>query len=103
MTFEVHPDVAASDVGDTQVGEAVSLQNNNSQYLNGNNIGFSLPVPSDVTNSFVKVTHQSDNGKSEVSYSRIIEAGNIKYTNVNTTHFSIFVLELVYSIPPTNE
>lgn len=35
MTFEVHPEVIASDVGDTQVGEPVSLQNVNSQYLKG--------------------------------------------------------------------
>ncbi|MCI7619715.1 MAG: hypothetical protein MST07_09995, partial [Firmicutes bacterium] len=99
MTFEVHPEVTAFDEGDTQVGGPVSLKDDNSQYLNGSNIGFSLPVPSDVNESFAKVTHQLDNGQSEVSYSRIIEDGNLKYTNVNTTHFSTFEVEFVNSLP----
>lgn len=99
MTFEVHPEVTASNAGGTQVGEPVSLGNDNSQYLKGSNIGFSLPVPSAVSESFAKVTHQSKNGQSEVSYSRIFEAGNIKYTNVNTTHFSTFEVEFVNSLP----
>lgn len=102
MTFEVHPEVTASDAGDNQVGEPVSLENDNSQYLNGSNIGFSLPVPSAVSENFVKVTHQSENGPTEVNYSRISESGNIKYTNVNATHFSTFVLEFVDSIPNEN-
>lgn len=102
MTFEVHPEVTASDAGDNQVGEPVSLENDNSQYLNGSNIGFSLPVPSAVSENFVKMTHQSENSPTEVSYSRISESGNIKYTNVNATHFSTFVLEFVDSIPSEN-
>ena len=99
MTFEVHPEVTALNSEGNQVGDTVPLQNDNSQYLNGNNIGFSLPVPSAVSESFVKVTHQSENGQSEVSYSRIIEEGNLKYTNVNTTHFSTFEVEFVNSLP----
>lgn len=99
ITFEVHPEVTASDSEGNPVGDTVPLQNDNSQYLNGNNIGFSLPVPSNVNESFEKVTHQSENGQSEVSYSRIIEEGNLKYTNVNTTHFSTFEVEFVNSLP----
>ena len=99
MTFEVHPEVTASNARGTQVGEPVSLKDDNSQYLKGSNIGFSLPVPSDVNESFAKVTHKSENGQSEVSYSRIFKEGNLKYTNVNTTHFSTFEVEFVDSLP----
>ena len=99
MTFEVHPEVTASDSEGNPVGDTVSLKDDNSQYLKGSNIGFSLPVPSDVDESFVKVTHKSENGQSEVSYSRIYESGNIKYTNINTTHFSTFEVEFVNSLP----
>ena len=99
MTFEVYPEVTASNARGTQVGEPVSLKDDNSQYLKGSNIGFSLPVPSDVNESFAKVTHKSENGQSEVSYSRIFKEGNLKYTNVNTTHFSTFEVEFVDSLP----
>lgn len=99
MTFEVHPEVTAFKKDGKQVGEPVSLKDDNSQYLNGNNIGFSLSVPSDVDERFAKVTHQSKNGQSEVSYSRIYESGNVKYTNINTTHFSTFEVEFVNSLP----
>ena len=98
MTFEVHPEVTAFKKDGKQVGEPVSLKDDNSQYLNGNNIGFSLSVPSDVDERFAKVTHQSKNGQSEVSYSRIYESGNVKYTNINTTHFSTFEVEFVNSL-----
>lgn len=97
MTYEVYPTVK----GLTSSGETklISLQSNNSQFLNGNTMEFNLPIPSMVTESYVKVTHQSEGYQKEVSYSEILGNGTEKYTKVSCSHYSTFVLEFVDSIP----
>ncbi|MDD5832658.1 MAG: hypothetical protein PUC98_04200, partial [Clostridiales bacterium] len=100
MKYEAYPTVK----GQNSSGEtvSVSLESNNSQFLNGESIQFRLPVPSMVTESFVKITHESEGFENEVSYSRILGTGSQKYTSVSCTHFSSFVLEFVDSIPGWN-
>ena len=101
MTYEVHPTVK----GLTSSGETklISLQSNNSQFLNGNTMKFNLPIPSMVTESYVKITHQSEGYQNEVSYSEILGNGTEKYTKVSCSHYSTFVLEFVDSIPTKEE
>ena len=100
IKYEAYPTVK----GQNSSGEtvSVSLESNNSQFLNGESIQFRLPVPSMVTESFVKITHESEGFENEVSYSRILGTGSQKYTSVSCTHFSSFVLEFVDSIPGWN-
>ena len=97
VTYEVYPTVK----GLTSSGETklISLQSNNSQFLNGNTMKFNLPIPSMVTESYVKITHQSEGYQNEVSYSEILGNGTEKYTKVSCSHYSTFVLEFVDSIP----
>lgn len=101
VTYEVYPTVK----GLTSSGETklISLQSNNSQFLNGNTMKFNLPIPSMVTESYVKITHQSEGYQNEVSYSEILGNGTEKYTNVSCSHYSTFVLEFVDSIPTKEE
>ena len=97
MTYEAYPTVKGrGSSGDT---ESVSLQSNSSQFLSGENIQFKLPVSSLVTESYVKITHESEGYENEVSYSKILGTGAEKYTTVSCSHFSTFVLEFTESIP----
>ena len=97
VTYEVYPTVKGlNSSGETKL---ISLQSNNSQFLNGNTMEFNLPIPSMVTESYVKVTHQSEGYQKEVSYSEILGNGTEKYTKVSCSHYSTFVLEFVDSIP----
>lgn len=52
-----------------------------------------------VTESYAKITHQSEGYQNEVSYSKILGTDSEKYTTVSCSHFSSFVLEFVDSIP----
>ncbi|MCI7619520.1 MAG: hypothetical protein MST07_08970 [Firmicutes bacterium] len=101
VTYEVYPTVK----GLTSSGETklISLQSNNSQFLNGNTMEFNLPIPSMVTEKYVKITHQSKGYPNEVSYSEILGNGTEKYTKVSGSHYSTFVLEFVDSIPTKEE
>ena len=101
VTYEAYPTVK----GLTSSGETklISLQSNNSQFLNGNTMEFNLPIPSMVTESYVKITHQSEGYQNEVSYSEILGNGTEKYTKVSCSHYSTFVLEFVDSIPTKEE
>lgn len=56
-----------------------------------------------VTESYVKITHQSEGYQNEVSYSEILGNGTEKYTKVSCSHYSTFVLEFVDSIPTKEE
>ncbi len=101
VTYEVYPTVKGlNSSGETKL---ISLQSNNSQFLNGNTMEFNLPIPSMVTESYVKVTHQSEGYQKEVSYSEILGNGTEKYTKVSCSHYSTFVLEFVDSIPTKEE
>lgn len=97
MTYEVYPTVKGR--GSSGETKSISLQSNNSQFLSGENIQFKLPIPSMVTESYAKITHQSEGYQNEVSYSKILGTDSEKYTTVSCSHFSSFVLEFVDSIP----
>ena len=102
ISYEVHPEVVGLK-NNEKVGESVSLENDNSEYLNGSDMQFPLPVPSDVDEKYAKITHKSEGNKNEVSYTEILGSGTNKYANVRTSHYSTFELEFVDSIPPTKE
>ncbi len=94
ISYEVHPEVIGLK-NNEKVGESVSLKEKNSEFLNGSDMQFSLPVPSDVDEKYVKIIHQSEGNENEVSYSEIFVSGNNKFTNVRTSHYSTFELEFV--------
>ena len=94
ISYEVHPEVIGLK-NNEKIGESVSLKEKNSEFLNGSDMQFSLPVPSDVDEKYVKIIHQSEGNENEVSYSEIFVSGNNKFTNVRTSHYSTFELEFV--------
>lgn len=94
ISYEVHPEVIGLK-NNEKIGESVSLKEKNSEFLKGSDMQFSLPVPSDVDEKYVKIIHQSEGNENEVSYSEIFVSGNSKFTNVRTSHYSTFELEFV--------
>lgn len=97
VKYEAYPTVKGlNSRGET---EFVSLQSDNSQFMSGESIQFKLPVPSNVTEKYAKITHESDGFKNEVSYSKILGNSTEKYTTVGCSHFSTFTLEFIDSIP----
>lgn len=84
-------DAAGNEIGDEADLGAMMGEKNKEE------ITFPIPLPTtgiSKTARYAKVTHGG-----EVSYSRFMEEGGIRYVTISTTHFSTFKLEFVDSIP----
>lgn len=90
IVFEVSPQVKQKAEDGTELGSS-RLSN---QFLNGEEITFRLPIPSIVTEPYVKVIHKSSTGN-EIFYKEILGTAPERYVEITVTHFSEF--ELIFT------